>query len=84
MKQRARAISPARRKRNERRFEQAATAHQQGRLDDAISGYSHVIESDPEHAHALLHLALIRHMRTERSEALTLLERAARAAPGDP
>ena len=76
-------ISPARRKRNERRLQQALEAHRQGQFDQALANYQRVVDTDPDNALALHHIGLIRHLQGELSDAVQWLKRAGAANPDD-
>ncbi len=70
-------ITPARRKRLERHFNEALRYHQAGNLAAAEKGYRRLIESDPEHCHGLHFLGLILRQRGQDQRAIELLQRAA-------
>ncbi len=76
-------INPSRRKRLERRFNDALRHHQAGQLNDAERGYRQLIEADPEHGHGLHYLGLILRQRGQESEAIDLLTRASHTAHAD-
>lgn len=62
-------------------YEQAHANEQAGRLADAEAGYRRVLELEPQHADALMRLALLREEAAHLPQALELARRAVAAAP---
>ena len=65
-------------------FQQAATLHQSGRIDEAIDRYRHVLAIDPDFPEALHLLGVGLYQQEKTQEALQLIERAILLAPDQP
>ena len=75
--------TPARRKRLERRFNEALRQHQAGDLAAAEKAYRQLIEADPEHGYGLHYLGLILRQRGQEREAIELMQRASLTPQAD-
>jgi protein O-GlcNAc transferase len=65
-------------------LEEAARLHRQGALADASSRYRQVLESDPDHAGALYHLAVIGCQQGEFDRGIELVRRSLASDPRQP
>jgi tetratricopeptide (TPR) repeat protein/SAM-dependent methyltransferase len=65
-------------------LEEAARLHRQGALADASSRYRQVLESDPDHAGALYHLAVIGCQQGEFDRGIELARRSLASDPRQP
>lgn len=63
-------------------FDQALADHRAGRLDEALSGYRRVLDTNPDHADACHLLGLSLHQKGENRLAVELLNRALLLSPG--
>jgi tetratricopeptide (TPR) repeat protein len=66
------------------RFEEAFTLHQQGRMGEAQQAYQAVLDAEPEHVEARLHLGAVFLAQNRISEAETAFRRALASAPDSP
>ncbi len=76
-------ITPGKRKRLERRFNEALRHHHAGQLGAAEKGYLELIEADPVHCYGLYYLGLILRQRGEDTKAIELTQRASRTPQAD-
>ena len=65
-------------------FQEAATLHRQGRIDDAARAYEQILRADPSHLDTLIYLGSLRLAQGEAIQAETLLRKAAMLAPNSP
>ena len=65
-------------------FQQALALHRQGRTEEAARAYEHILQAEPTHLDALIHLGSLRLGEGRAEQAEALLRRAATAAPGSP
>ncbi len=66
------------------RFEEAFTLHRQGRIGEAEHAYRAVLDAEPEHIEARLHLGAVLLAQDRTSEAETTFRRALTSAPDSP
>ena len=65
-------------------FQQALALHRQGCIDDAARAYELLLQTEPRHLDALIHLGALRLGQGRAQEAEGLLRRAVTVAPGSP
>ena len=65
-------------------LEEAARLHRQGALGDAVSRYRQVLQSEPAHAAALYHLAVIECQQGRLAEGIELVQRSLESDPQQP
>jgi tetratricopeptide (TPR) repeat protein len=65
-------------------FQEAATLHRQGRIDDAARAYEQILLADPTHLETLIYLGSLRLAQGDAVAAETLLRQAVTLAPGSP
>jgi tetratricopeptide (TPR) repeat protein len=65
-------------------FQQALALHRQGCIDDAARAYELLLQTEPRHLDALIHLGALRLGQGRAQEAESLLRRAVTVAPGSP
>ena len=65
-------------------LQEAARLHRQGALADAASRYRQVLESEPDHAAALYHLAVIACQQGRFAEGIELARRSLASDPQQP